>query len=75
MTTRLPWHDSERLIAKLEQAIDEGNADFVEANMPRLERLIGLLQDHCHELAKLQYRAPVVRDRHEPPAEKRVKAR
>jgi len=44
-------------------------------NMPRLERLIGLLQDHCHELAKLQYRAPVVRDRHEPPAEKRVKAR
>ena len=73
MTTRLPWHDGERFIAKLEQAIEEGNADFVEANMLRLERLIGLLQDRCHELAQLQYRARVVRDQHEPPAQKRVR--
>ena len=62
-------------IAKLEQAIDEGNADFIEANMPRQEEIIGLLQDRSHELAQMQYRARVVRDRHEPPAEKRVKAR
>ena len=75
MTTRLPWHNGERFIAKLEQAIDEGNADFIEANMPRLERLIGLLQDRSHELAQLQYRARVVRDRHEPAAEKRARAR
>ena len=26
MTTRLPWHDGERFIPRLEQAIDEGNA-------------------------------------------------
>jgi len=72
MRTRLPWHDGEPFIAKLEQAIDEGNCHFIEANMPRLERLIGLLQDRCGELTQLQYRARVVRDRHEPPASKRL---
>ena len=48
-------------------------AEFIEANMPRLECLIGLLQDRAYELAQLQYRARVVRDRHEPAAEKRVR--
>lgn len=71
MATKLPWHDSERFIAKLEQAIDEGNADFIEANIPRLEEIIGLLQDRTYELTQLQYRARAVRDRHEPPAGKR----
>jgi len=75
MTTRLPWHDGERFIAKLEETIEEDNADFIEANMPRLEQLIGLLQDRCYELAQMQYRGHAVRDRHEPPAKKRVRAR
>lgn len=72
MTTRLPPHDGEPFIAKLEQAIEDGNARFVGANMPRLERLIGKLQDRAHEIAQMQYRARVVRERHEPPAAKRM---
>ena len=55
----------------VEQTIGEGNADFVGANMPRLQELIGLLQERCHELAQLQYRARVVRDRHESAAGER----
>ena len=60
--------DGEPFIAKLEQAQDEGNLDFVTANLPRLEDLIARLQDRQAELAELQYRARCVRDKHEPPA-------
>ena len=70
--TRLPYlDDGEAFIANLERAIEAGDAEHVEQNMPRLECLIGLLQQRTHELARLQYRARLVRDRHEPPAERR----
>ncbi len=36
--TNLPIHDGEPFIAALERASEEGNADFVAANMERLER-------------------------------------
>ena len=62
---RLPVHDGEPLIAAMERASDEGDVDFIEANMPRLGRLIAQLQDGACELAELQGRARVVRDRHE----------
>jgi len=72
MPTRLPIQDAEPFIAKLEQAVQEGDADFIEANMPRLERLIALYQERIHELAQLQYRARTIREQHEPPAGKRL---
>lgn len=65
-------HDGEAFIARLEQSIEEGNADHVEANMDRLERLIAQYQDRIYELTSLQYRARLIRDRHEPSAEKRI---
>ena len=74
MTTRLPPpQDGEPFVAKLEQAIEEGDADFIEANLPALERLIARLQTRAHEIAEMQHRARVIRDRHEPPAEKRIR--
>ena len=66
-----PYKDGEPFIAKLEEAVIEGDADFIEANMPRLETLIARLQDRAAELALLQYRARSVREQHEPPADKR----
>ena len=72
MPTKLPMHDGEPFIAKLEQAIEDGGAAFVEANMPRLKQLIKKLQDRAYEIAQIQYRARVVRERHEPPAGKRM---
>jgi len=69
--TRLPPLDGKPFLAKLEEAQAEGDADHVERNMPRLEQMIGLYQDRAYEIAQLQYRARLVRDRHEPSAEKR----
>ena len=69
---KLPYLDGTPFITRMEQAIEAGDADFVEANMPRLESLIARYQDRIHELAQLQYRARLVRDRHEPPADKRI---
>lgn len=62
---RVPMHDGERFIAKLEQPSEVGDADFVAANMHRLEKLIAQLQDRGYEIAKLQGRARAVRDRHD----------
>ena len=66
-------YDGEPFIAKLEAAAAEGDADFIEVNTPRLEKLIALLQERAHELARLQYRARLIRDSHEPRAAKRVR--
>lgn len=68
--TNLPVHDGEPFIAALERASEAGNADYVAANLDRLERLIGQPQDRAAEIVTLQYRARVVRERHEPPAKK-----
>jgi len=75
MTTQLPPNDGNAWICKLEQAQEEGWADFIEENMPRIERLIARLQERAHEIAQAQYRLRVIRDRHEPPASKRVEGR
>ena len=66
--TQIGYLDLEPFIAALERASAEGNADFVAANMERLETLIGQLQDRGYDLAGLQQRARLIRDRHERPA-------
>lgn len=71
MPTRSPMDDGEPFIAKLEEAMEANDADFIEANLPQLEKLIGLYQDRIFELARLQGRAREIRDRHERPADKR----
>ena len=40
MATHLPRQDGEPFIARLEQGHAEGLFDYVDANMPELERLI-----------------------------------
>ena len=51
--------------------IGDGMADYIEANMPRLEALIAKYQDRQAEIAALHHRAMLIRDRHEPSAEQR----
>jgi hypothetical protein len=70
-TVKLPFQDGEPFIETCEKAIEAGDADFIEANMDRLEDLISGFQDRIYQLTKLQQRAREVRDRHEPSAEKR----
>ena len=70
-----PPQDGEPFVAKLEQPIEEGDADFVGANMPALENLIVRHQARAHGIPEMQHRARIVRDRHEPPAEKRLAPR
>ena len=71
MPTKPTYLDGAPFIARMEQAIDAGDADFVEANMPRLESLIARYQDRIHKLAQLQYRARKAKEMHEPPADRR----
>jgi len=75
VATGLPPQDCQPFIARLEQGQAEGLFDYVDANMPELERLIRRLQDRIYELAHLQYRVRAIRDRHDPPAEKRKEQR
>jgi hypothetical protein len=63
--------DGALFLAKLEDAQAGGDADYVAAHMPRLERLIVQYQDRIGELAQLQSRARTICARHEPRAEER----
>ena len=73
--TQLGHLDGQPFIAKLEQAVEQGDADFIERNMPRLEKLIARLQDRAYELAPLQARAREAREQHEPSADTWAKIR
>jgi hypothetical protein len=42
---QLPIDSGEAFIAQLEQAVVAGDADFVDANLPRVENLIALYQN------------------------------
>jgi hypothetical protein len=66
MQTDTGYLDGELFLAKLEEAQAEGDTDFVAAHMPRLERLIAPYMDRTYELSKLQYRARMIREHHEP---------
>jgi hypothetical protein len=68
---KLPFQDGVPFIETCKKAIEAGDADFIEANMDRLEELIARFQDRSYQLAKLQQRAREIRDRHEPSAQKR----
>jgi hypothetical protein len=61
MAITLPMNDGEPFIAKLEEAVESGDADFVERNLPRLEQLIAQYQDRIYALVKLQQRARGIR--------------
>ena len=65
--TRIKYTTGERFIVNLEEASQAGDADSIEANIPRLESLIARLQERAAELTVLQYRARLVREQHEPP--------
>jgi len=73
VTTPLSPNDGDAWIRRLEQAHDEGRADFIQANMPALERLIARVQERLVEIARRQYRLRVVRHRGEPPANRPVR--
>lgn len=57
LTMKLPLLDGEPFIKMLEQGIEDGRADYIEANMPRLREIILLYQERIAELSQLQYRA------------------
>ena len=61
------------MLADYQEAVAAGNADFIDANLARLEGLISLYQDRILDLAKLQYRARVIRDQHERSAADRLR--
>ena len=56
----------EPFVARMEAASEGGDADFVAANMRRLEAVIAELMEYQYGLARLQHRARTVRERHEP---------
>lgn len=72
MRTRLGYRDGEAFIARMERAQADGDLDFVAANMKALEKLIGRLEDRSFELTQLQYRARMVREKHEPPGDRKA---
>ena len=69
--TTLGYLDGEPFLASLERAQADGDTEFVAAHMPRLERLVAQYQDRIYELSKLQYRARMIHEHHEPSAEMR----
>lgn len=73
MKAKLPMGDGEEFIAGLEVALEEGDTQYIDHHMPRLERLIGQYQSRTYELARLEYRARLVREQHEPSAHNRTK--
>lgn len=68
MDSCLPMLDGEPFIRKMEEAQVAGDLDFVGPNMPRLDALIAKLDARQYELAQLNYRARMVRMKHEPGA-------
>jgi len=69
----LPPDDGDAWIRRLEEAQADCRPDFIEENIPRIERLIARLQERAYEIAQAQYRLRLIRDRHEPPARKRLR--
>ena len=64
--------DGRAFLDRLEQSVQDGNADHIEANIPRLRELIRLYMERSYELAGLQERARLILMQHEPPADKRI---
>ena len=53
----------EPFLIALEQGQDRNDVAYLSANLPKLEKLIAELQEKQFRLAKLQYRARLIRDR------------
>jgi hypothetical protein len=69
----LPIADGTAFLKTLEQAVEEGDADLIAANLPKLKRYISMYQDRIYQLAKVQQRARDILNQHEPSAEERLK--
>ena len=69
----LPIADGTAFIKTMEQAVAEGNPDFIAANLPKLREYIRMYQDRVHQLSLIQFRARSIIDQHEPSAEDRLK--
>ena len=69
--THLGYRDGALFVAAMENAQEECDLEFVQANMPKLESLIAKYQERAYELAQLQYRARMVCEHHGPSADMR----
>ena len=71
MSKQLGYLDGEPFIAQMEQAVQDGDADLVAANMLRLRQLIDDYAMRMYEIAQLSFRARTIVQQHEPPAAER----
>jgi hypothetical protein len=69
----LPTGDGMAFIETLEQAITDGDADLISANLPKLKRFISMYQDRIFQLSQIQFRACTIIEQHEPSAADRLK--
>ena len=69
----LPVFDGVAFIETLEQAVEDGNAEFISKSLPKLKRYISLHQDRVYQLSQIQFRARTIYEQHEPAAEDRLK--
>jgi hypothetical protein len=65
--------EGEAFVERVERESDAGNADFIEANMPEIERRLAVYMEWTNQLAGLAFRLRQVRNRHEPPAGERLR--
>ena len=70
----LPPADGVPFLEVCERESLDGNADFIEHNLPQIERCISQIMDRQKQLADIEYRFRTVVLQHEPPAEKRTPA-
>ena len=69
----LPIADGTAFIETLEQAVEDGNADLISANLPKLKDYVTMYQNRIFQLAKIQFRACTILEQHEPTFEERMK--
>jgi len=69
----LPIADGVAFLKTLEQAVSEGNADMIAANLPKLKEYISMYQERIYQLALAQQRARDILNQHEPSAADRLK--
>ena len=67
----LPVMDGVPFLETCEQAIVDGNAGFISANLAKVRRFVVMYQNRIYQLSPIQFRARGIIEQHEPSAEKR----
>ena len=67
----LPVLDGVAFLQTCEQAIEDGNADYVSVSLPKLKTYVSMYQDRIYQLSQIQFRARSIIEQHEPSAEDR----